>query len=316
MGDNESGAAPSTDARATQATLLLEQTLHMLAPLVRLLVANGVGYPQLAQALKPAFVEAARAEIAAEGRAVTDAATSVRSGVHRKDVRALREASTHPVADSASDVYPTGGATRLAADSRRTLGVAEMVFTRWLSDAGYRQRDGRPASLPVNGPAPSFDALVVSVTRDVSRRTVLDELSALGLVRETAGMVHPLADAMTPRRGFAEVARYLAEHVGDHLAAGAANVDAVAHGRPAPFLEQSVYGRGLSPESLAMLSELARTLWRVAFNQMADAARQRYEIDRASPPAGEARHAGRMLFGAYFHADPLPGGDDPTRSAQ
>lgn len=301
----------------TRGEFLLGPTLELLAPLVRLLVANGVTYPQLAQALKTVFVDEARSLIADEGRRATDAALSLRSGVHRKDVRSLREhgATGDPARSTASDAGAPRATRPGAADAlRRSLNLAEQVFTRWTTNAAYRRADGRPERLPLAGAAPSFEALVASITRDVSRRTVLDELVGLGLVREIDGWVEPLADTMSPRQGLAEVARYFADHLHDHLAAGAANVDAVAHGRQAPFLEHSLYGGGLSPESIEYLATLARSLWQPVFTQMVDAARQRHEIDRAGPsdevPAesgpGERAPPGRMRFGVYFYSDPRP----------
>ena len=267
----------------------------MLAPLIELLVAHGVGYPAVSQALKPLFMQAARRELAAEGAPITDAAVSVRSGVHRKDVRSAHAAAPRVGAETPAE--------------RRSLSLAEQVFTRWTTDAAYRTADGRPAALPLTGPAPSFDALVRSITRDLSRRTVLDELTRLGLVRIDAQTVVPLAEAMVPQQGFADVVRYLAEHLHDHLAAGAANVQAVARGAAPPFLEHSLYANGLSDESIRQLTTLARTLWRPAFNQLADAARQRFDVDRAGALPG------RVRIGIYVYADtpgaapaPVPAG--------
>ena len=71
------------------ADTLLEESVAMLAPLVRLLVASGVTYPQFTTALKTAFLRAAHAELESSNKKVTDSAVSLLSGVHRKDVRAL-----------------------------------------------------------------------------------------------------------------------------------------------------------------------------------------------------------------------------------
>lgn len=291
LSEGSSASPPGQPAtEGSRADALFGPSLDLVEPLVRLLVANGIGYQDFGKALKPLFVAAARAEIVAEGREPNDAALSLRSGVQRKDTRAFR---TEAGSDDASTAEP-----------RRELSVAEIVFTRWTTDPAYRGPDGGPAELPVGGPAPSFDALVQAVTRDLSRRTVLNELSGLGLVAEASGRVTPLARSMTPRQGFTEIARYMADHVRDHLLAGAANVAAVGRGETAPFLEHSLYGKGLSAESLAQLQVLARRLWQDAQAEFAEQARLAYERDRAAPPPGENRHPGRLRFGVYFFADP------------
>jgi Family of unknown function (DUF6502) len=269
--------------------LLLAQSAEMLAPLARLLVANGVGYTQLAQAMKRVFMQAARLELQAEGRRVTDAAISLRSGVHRKEVRAAAAAAAE--ADDASTTPP------------RALSLAEQIFTKWLTDAGYRDVAGHPATLPLTGPAPSFDSLVTSVSKDFSRRTILDELLRLGLVREETQQVVPLAEGVVPRQEFGQVAKYYAAHLHDHLAAGAANVRAASTGARPPFLENSVYANGLSAASIEQLGRFARTLWKPAFNQMVEAANQRFALDR------DQSATGRIRFGVYFYSDPAPASD-------
>lgn len=268
----------------SRADLLLDETGKLLEPLVRLLIAQGVGFPQVSALLRNVFMQAAKAELQAQGHKITDAAISVRSGVHRKEVRHWSE--------SQHSEQPAGPAPA------RSVSLAEQVFTRWLTDAGYRGADGKPAALAHGGPAPSFESLASSVSKDFSRRTVLDELIRLGLVREESDRIVPIAAAMVPKHSIAELARLLSAHVHDHLAAGAANIAAADRDQPAPFLEQSVYANGLSNLSVEQLSILARQLWQPAFQSMVDSARQRYAIDR------ERGVSGRIRFGVYFYSEP------------
>ncbi len=298
------GVAPAD----TPGELVLSHALEMLAPLVRLLVSQGVGYPRLAQALKQVFMQAALEELHREGRRVTDAAISVRSGVHRKDVRAAGATLASTAAASAaaaSDASASAAAPSDATSGRRrgAGSVADQVYTRWTTDAAYRDADGRPSALPLAGPAPSFDTLVSAVTRDLSRRTVLDELVRLGLAREHEGRVEPLADAAIPRADLARMLEFLSDHVHDHLAAGEANLRAARAGDKPPFLEHALYANGLSDASIEQLRQLAVQLWRTAFGQIAEAARQRHAIDR------EHGRDGRLRFGVYFYSEPASGDD-------
>ena len=276
-----------TDASNKGATSSSEQLLSdsvaMLQPLVELMVAQGVTYTQLTLALKQTFMEAARKELAAEGKKVTDAAISVRSGVHRKEVRA---------SSAVARTVPAAG--NLA---RKSLSLAEQIFTRWLTDAGYRTIDGKPASLPLTGPAPSFDSLAASVTKDFSRRTLLNELTRLGLVQERGDHVIPLADAVVARDDLSEMISYYRAQLHDHLAAGAANIQAVDVGAAPPFLEQSLYANGLSPESIEHLAQMSRQLWKSAFDQLVGAASQRLALDQAH------QYPSRIRFGVYFYSE-------------
>ena len=279
----ESAPAVLQTKGAAEADLLLERACDVIGPLARLLVAKGVGYTQLAVALKAVFMEAARAELARSQGKETDAAISLLSGVHRKDVRAYQAQR-----ESSQMQSPKPS---------RALSLAEQVFTRWATDAACKDEEGQPAVLSLLGPAPSFDSLVNAISKDFSRRTVLDELLRLGLVSEQGDYLVPLAQGVAPTKGFTELTHYLATNVHDHLAAAAENVRAVSAGDKAPFLEHSMYANGLSPASIAQLSHLAKTLWQPAFGQMVDAARQRYAVDEAN------EESGRMRFGVYFYSD-------------
>jgi hypothetical protein len=281
--------ATSTRSQASHSEVLLREASAMLAPLARMLVAHGVTYPQLAQALKPVFLAAARAELSESSRPATDSALSLLSGVHRKDVRALAhgEARTQPVSD-------------------RTLSFAAEVFTRWASDRRYTDARGRPLRLPLRGNgrgARSFETLARSVSKDFHPRAVLDELVRLGLAEIDADEVRLKSHAFVPRESFREVAYYIAANVHDHLGAAAANLRRVTTDGHAPFLEHAVYADELSPESAARLQALARQLWSSAIRRWLKAALDAVEKDRAQPAA---RRAARARFGAYFYAEPPP----------
>jgi Family of unknown function (DUF6502) len=300
---NQPMATDPTDFAATESktALLLNESEVLLSPLVKLLISQGVGYPQLALRLKQVFIEAAKTELLIEGTKPADAAISVRSGVHRKDVRAWRE-NLH---DNLGNENP------VAHRSRKELSVADQLYTKWLSDAAYKDGNGLPKPIPVAGPAPSFDALVASITKDFHRRTLLDELIRLGLVKEQtienapgAGentqWIVPIADGMVPKADLPELLRFFSNNSRDHIAAGVNNILAGLANLPAPYLERSVFAKGLSAESVDQLSQLAKQLWQPAFQQMVDAANQRYCVDKN---LDESSGRQRMRFGIYFYSE-------------
>jgi Family of unknown function (DUF6502) len=286
-------ADENVSVEGTTADLLLAECEKTLLPLAKLLVSHGVGYPQLAARLKLVFIEAARRELQSNGAKATDAAISVSSGVHRKDVRTWREED--------SDIA-----------AHKEFSVTDQIYTKWLTDAAYKDTEGKPKAIPVTGPAPSFDALAASITKDFHRRTLLDDLQRLGLVQltspqsqhasgpETAWVV-PLADGLVPKENLTELMRFFSSNNRDHMSASVENIIAVQHGAPPPFIERSVFAHGLAAQSVDQLGQLARQLWQPAFQQMVDAANQRYSVDKEVVGHASAQ---RMRFGVYFYSEP------------
>jgi hypothetical protein len=272
-----------SELTAQKARVALRAALAMLVPLARWLVRNGVLYASFAPALKSVFVEAARRELQAAGAKITDSSLSVLSGVHRRDIRESR--------DEARTVDH--------AQAPKSPSAASMAFTRWLTDPGYRDAGNRPAVLPRSGPGRSFDSLARQVSSDVHPRTLWLEMRRLGLVETVDDEGQQLAlssDAFVPRQGFAEDAGVFSAHVADHIAAAVHNLSA-APGAPR-FLEQSMYGSGLTPHSIEALGDTARALWAHAFEQIVREATVRYETDRHQEGADM-----RLRFGVYCYAE-------------
>jgi len=270
-----------------------------MAPLARLLVANGVTYTMFARALKPVFLQAAERELQSEGKRITDSALSLLSGVHRKDVRTLT-----------ADAQP----------AKRTVTIASQVTMAWTSQPEYLDADGHPRPLPMraaDADAPSFERLSQTISKDFHARSVLDELTRLGVVEERDGMFQlVLAEGFVPAADLEEVARYLGANVGDHLAATAANFGAAHKGQRSPYLEFALWGDELSSASVVELQKLAQQQWMNAMKKVRNAAETRSEQDRAALSASELH---RFRFGVYFYHDsgyePLAGDPDAAEAA-
>jgi hypothetical protein len=186
----------------------LQAALRAMHPIARMLVANGVTYPQFVRALKHLFLQAARDELARSAEPATDSALSLLSGVHRKDVRAMKNKEAG------------APATSLPAD----------VAARWMSSAVYLDAAGVPVVLPLRGRTytePSFDALVQSVSKDFHTRSVLDEMLRLGMVALTGPdheHVRLRPEAMLATPAFAELACRFGEQAAELLQPAAAAV--------------------------------------------------------------------------------------------
>ncbi len=261
---------------------LIAALKRLLRPLVRLLLARGVGYPHCADLLKEVYVEIADGEFQLPGKAQTDSRVSLLSGVHRKDVRRLRKAP------------PAGEETIPAAVS-----LGAQLAARWVSSPHFLDKRGRPVPLPryaSEGGEKSFEALVAGVSTDIRARAVLDEWLRLGVVHcDDEDRVCLNVDAFVPQRGFDEKAFYLGHNVHDHLAAAAANLQ----GAQPAFLERSVHYDALGPASIAELAAIARTL---GMDALKTANRKAMELERRDARATDPRQ--RMTFGIYFYSEP------------
>lgn len=279
-------SSESQSAADSKADVLLRESLYVMEPLARLMVANGVTYTTFSQALKRVFLEAAEAELNEGNRKITDSALSLLSGVHRKDVRSL----------AARRHEPAGKATS----------IADQVIQRWIALADYVGADGVPKPLPIRGfddDRPSFERLAHSVSKDFHARSILDELVRLGVVAVENNEVRIIsADGFLPGNDMHESLRIFGATLRDHVAAAHRNLTATQSKQRPPFLEYSVWADELSAQSTQEIAHLAQKCWFTAMRQVTDLALELSERDRADPGASTAM---RFRFGGFTYHEPM-----------
>lgn len=255
---------------------VLPEALAIAQPLVAWLIRSGVGYAEFVAALKPVFLAQAQEELLQQGEKVTDSAVSLRSGLHRKDVRAFRATAAASMAQVKADGTTWGKPS-----------ASNQVATRWLGDAQY------PDRLPLTGEGPTFDALARATSKDVHPRAVLQDMVRLGVAVEEDGHVHLLRHAFVPDAKHQEARQLMAGSVADHLQAGVHNLSKQSQRK---FLEQSVFADGLSEESMQKLNLLANELWDQVLQRMVEAATPLCEQDAEHPQPHRFR-LGLFSFG-------------------
>lgn len=260
---------------------LLRALRHVMRPIVRLMVRKGVTYTYFSDMLKGVFVEIAEREFRLDDKPPSDSRISLLTGVHRKDVKRLRE-----------DAEEEAGALPEAV----SLG-AHLVST-WLTVAPFCKPAGTALPLPrlaSTGGNRSFDALVAHVSKDIRARVVLDEWLRLGIVRlDEDDTVHLQTNAFVPQAGFDEKAAYFGHNVHDHACAAVHNL--TTDGRS--YFERSVHYDALTRASIERLREAVSTEGMqtlIAFNALAA------ELEEKDPPAEDA--AQRMTIGLYFYSE-------------
>ena len=261
---------PSPDA-------LLRTLRRLLRPLVRLLIRSGVTFPLLAEMIRGLYVDVASLDLLDDPQARTDSRISLLTGVHRKELRRLRELGN-------DDAPPPTAVT-----------LSTQLIARWLAAPPWITEAGQPRRLPRSGPA-SFDSLVESVTKDVRARTVFEEWHSQGVVGvDDQDRIVLNAAAYLPRAGGEEQLYFFARNLADHIAAASANVLAGASPR---FFDRSVHYDELDIETADRLEAQAREAgqaWLVAVNS---AAMRLTEAASTVMPATR-----RVNFGVYVYAE-------------
>jgi hypothetical protein len=281
-------------AAPTPPKALVSAIKRLLRPLVRLLIAKGLGLSALIEMIKEVYVSVAEHDFPTNGKKLTDSRISVLTGVHRKDVKRLRALKPEEF------VAP------------RTVGFGPLVVARWVSSPATTDANGQPLPLPRQAEtpgAPSFDALVESISKDIRPRALLDEWVRLGVARlDAQGRVVLNRAAFVPEKGFDEKAFYLGRNIHDHLAVAGSNL----LGGGNPVLERSVHYTGLSAESAKVLAETAERLGMqslLAVNRLA--------LELAEQDKGKADAQRRVNFGLYFYDGPTTlngaNGDDSVK---
>ena len=268
---------PAAPPSAPDASAVLAACRALLRPLAELAIARGLHHADIDELLRGAFVDAALAAHpdVTPHRAVSRVSTA--TGLHRREVNRLLQ--REPVLTA-----------------KRT--PATQVFTRWLSDPAWREQ----TSLPRQGAGASFEALAQSVTKDVHPRSLLEELSRLGLARldESTDRVELLLERFTPAGDEPRMLGFVASNVGDHLRAAVANVLV-----PKPLhLEQAVFADELSAESVQRLQPLIREQWQHLLRALAPVLQQAIDDDAANGRPQDQR----LRVGLYGYHAPMQDG--------
>ncbi len=256
------------------AASVLDHGLTMIEPLVAWLVHSGVGYTEFSAALKTVFFKQALQELEKLDAKPTNSAISLLAGLHRQDVKALKDSLSHDA-----------GLTQAKISS--PVSVPARVVGHWIAD-------GLATEIPFSGEMPSFEALVRRVSQDLYPRAILNELKRLDIVDEQGELVILKQQAFIPKSSEREAQSLLVANVSDHLAAGVHNL---TKADAPPFVEQAIYANELSLQSVQALTELSTLLWQQIAEQILQAA-----IKYCAEDEGQQDALYRFRFGAYQFA--------------
>ncbi|MEO1721604.1 MAG: DUF6502 family protein [Pseudomonadota bacterium] len=268
-------------APSTRQEVFAKVLKGLLRPLVKALIAHGVTVPAVYRILKEVYVEVAETEFSLDEKRITDSRIHLLTGVHRKDIRTIREAG-----------YDDQSSARL-----RMAAITNLVG-RWLADPETTDDRGQPLPLPRQSDSgPSFEALALTASRDTRPRTLLDALVEQKLVRvEDDGTVHLVAEALVGPAELGQKVHFFGQNVGDHIAAATDNL--LAEGERPPFMERAVFYNHLTASSVDAIETSARALGAEALSTLNRLAFAQQQLDADDDTATE-----RFRFGVFFYRE-------------
>lgn len=257
-----------------EAKYVAKSCRQLLRPLVRLALWFGLKYQEFDEVVREVFIEEAIAAWQKEhGKAPSASQVSVTTGINRKEIKRLG-------AEDSDSQIPA-----------RSL--SSIAFTKWINGALNRTIKQRLA-VQTTDKETSFESMIGEIGSDVHFRSVLSELTRLGLARETDGYVELCALDFTPTTDTEKLAGLLAENTGAHLSAAVSNM---IH-KGLPYLEQAVWATDFGRDDCIAVQNVARSTWHEVRGKLLAAME---EVNPATPPPNPHR----VRVGMYVHFEPM-----------
>lgn len=269
--------APDGGPESEVNTRVGHAALSLLRPMARLFLAHGLVYQQAEALLKRAFFDAGQAELNRARIKTNVSRISVTTGLHRRDVKQLSSEEQGPPSD--------GSASR---------SHAAAFYIRWSTDSRLVRRD---YVLPIRAPGKqiSFERLAREISSDAHPRSLLEELSRLGLLEEDEqrGEVRIQPGGFVPILQRSELLELLGENVGAHLETAVSNV--MEQGTK--YLEQAITEETLPPEAVERLNQLSRQIWQKASKELVTA----LNLETTANLPKEIAGSHSIRIGMYMH---------------
>jgi hypothetical protein len=168
---------------------LLAAYRHLLTPLVRILLRNGISFLEFAEVARQVFVDVAGRDFTLPKRKISLSRIAIMTGLSRKEVaRLARE----------------GNQTRRAPQDNTELNRVGRVLQGWYTDSEFTGPYGVPLDLKFDDAPkrPTFSELVRRYSGDMPARAMLDELLRVGAARieKDTGLVRVLSRAYIPEK--------------------------------------------------------------------------------------------------------------------
>lgn len=247
----------------------LNAVRRILLALCRGFIKRGVTLPVVVNILKEAIIHAA-VDQSENDNELTNSRISLMTGVHRKDISAIKG---------------TGNPKTLP----KSLNAR--VIAQWVGNPNFLKADGSPAVLKRSG-VNSFEELVVSVSKDIRPRTLLDEWSKREFVSINSDEITLNIQNYKPNASEDESLYFFGENLADHIAVCTHNINNIEN----RLFERASYADSLSAESIKKLEAIVHDRAMTMLIDINKIALQMVQEDRSKKVAKY-----RYKFGTYFY---------------
>lgn len=243
----------------------------MLAPLIKMLINNNVGYQELDKIIQQSYVEVAEREFRLPSKKQSFSRIALLTGMSRKDVQKILSQTEAP--------------------SKFRQNSALSVVSAWASDPRYKNK-----SLPIEGDL-SFSSLVTEFSGDIPVRATLDELLRVGCVeRNDNNEISLLRDVYIPEGSVSDKLEMITESARDLFSSGEHNL---SHTSPEDRLQLFVAYQGLTEKAVKKFKKMSDRK-SMALLKEYDAWLRKQEP--ADVEGGDSSH--RVGVGMYFFEEP------------
>ncbi len=261
--------------------VLAKALTKMLTPLVRLLIQQNITYIGLLDLLKKTYIEVAEKCFSINGKRITDSRISLLTGVHRGDVKRIRTEGLE---------QPT--------EKEIKASLSAKMMSIWAGHQAYLDPKGEPICLyryALDG-SPSFEELVLSVSKDKHPRSIFDEWLNQELIEcfEEKGIerIKLSEKGYIPEVDFEEKLFFAGKNIGDHLSVVVHNLE----NQTPPMFDRAVYYHQLTPESIKTLEAHSKEKMMAVLTEINLLANQLQHQDKDADTAEHCMHVG-----AYFY---------------
>lgn len=213
--------------------------MHLLRPLIRVILRNGMSFNAFSNLAKRVYVDVAKKEFGIPGKKQTISRVSILSGLSRKEVQSVMSQDIPTVVEEAS---------------YERYNRAARVIAGWVRDRDFLDSAGHPMTLGQEDGNVNFSLLVKRYSGDVPARAVLDELLRVGAVeRLQDGRIRLLSRAYIPRTSDLDKLEILGTDVSDLIHTIDHNLQ---HGATDPFFQRKVMYDNLPVEAIGAFRPL------------------------------------------------------------
>ncbi len=277
-----------TDQQQKKEKVLLKTLTTIFQPLVRLLIHQNITYIGLQNLLKKIYVKVADESFALEGKRQTDSRISLLTGVHRADVKRIRNEETIQ-----------------ASEKEIKASLSAQIMSIWTGHQAYLDANHNPAPLfrYTQDGSPSFEQLVLSISKDKHPRSFIDDwlnqkIVKLGLMNEKEA-VFLTEKGYIPEADFEEKLFFAGKNIGDHLSVVVHNLE----NQTPPMFDRAVYYYQLSDASVKELEALSKQKMMQALIEINQRANQLQQQDSDKKTSYQGMHVGAYYYRAKQEMD-------------